>query len=336
MGGAIQAERNGNSKGCNGMNKTITSLTQSQADRLAEWREKWLAIGLSTDPADREGAQQGVIAAYAAANLAKPTVFVWLRSPLEGAYASAILSKLMAQVGAQVGGQVWDQVGGQVWDQVRGQVWDQVGDQVNYACWGPHDAGWLGWADYFRVVVSLASAEKAAGLIRVAQCCGWWWPKEGAVILTERPNRLHRDSSNRLHSSDGLAIGYPDGWGIYAWHGIRVPERVIMRPQEITCQEIMAEQNAEVRRVMIERYGFDRFIVDSKAKVLNRVGEYELVSVPDPAEGSIKALKMVCPSTSAVYVHPVAPECETVEAALAWKRGESLDQKYFDNLIAEA
>jgi hypothetical protein len=320
MGGAIQAERNGNSKGCNGMNKTITSLTQSQADRLAEWREKWLAIGLSTDPADREGAQQGVIAAYAAANLAKPTVFVWLRSPLEGAYASAIFSKLM----------------GHVRDQVRGQVGAQVWAQVNYACWGQHDAGWLGWADYFRVVVSLAGADKAAGLIRVAQCCGWWWPKEGAVILTERPNRLHRDSSNRLHSSDGLAIGYPDGWGIYAWHGIRVPERVILRPHEITCQDIMAETNAEVRRVMIERYGFDRFIVDSKAKVLNRVGEYELVSVPDPAEGSIKALKMVCPSTSAVYVHPVAPECETVEAALAWKRGESLDQKYFDNLIAEA
>jgi hypothetical protein len=34
------------------------------------------------------------------------------------------------------------------------------------------------------------------------------------------------------------------------------------------------------------------------------------------------ALKMRCPTTLAVYVHTVHPECTNIEQALAWKRGE--------------
>ena len=46
---------------------------------------------------------------------------------------------------------------------------------------------------------------------------------ERAVILTDRPREIHRDEANRLHAEKGPALLYRDGWGIHAWHGIRIP-----------------------------------------------------------------------------------------------------------------
>jgi hypothetical protein len=50
---------------------------------------------------------------------------------------------------------------------------------------------------------------------------------------------------------------------------VRVPERLILKPQEITAQEIDAERNAEIRRVMITRFGADRYIREGGAKLLH-------------------------------------------------------------------
>ena len=273
----------------------IERLTPDQESQLAPWRDQWLTHGLSTDRADRPRAEAGVRAAYDAAGLTPPSLFIWLDSPMAGAYGAAILAdkKVWAQVGAQVraqvraqvgdqvraqvGDQVWDQVwaqvgdqvgdqvGAQVWaqvraqvgDQVRAQVRDQVWAQVYKSVWGQHDAGWVSFYDYMHNVVGIDQAAKLHGVAEVAKSSGWWWPFAGAVILTERPTGLHRDAENRLHAETGPALAYPDGWSIYAWHGVRVPAWVITGP---TVELIHAEENAEIRRCAIEHLGWDRYI----------------------------------------------------------------------------
>jgi hypothetical protein len=127
----------------------ITSLTPQQQERLSHFREEWLRIGLSTEPADRPMAEAGVRLAYEAAGLMPPEIFIWLDSPRQGAFAAALLSgakfgpevrdkvrdKVRAQVGAQVGAQVWAQVWHQVEAQVRAQVGHQVRDKVADQVW---------------------------------------------------------------------------------------------------------------------------------------------------------------------------------------------------------
>jgi len=148
-------------------------------------------------------------------------------------------------------------------------------------------------------------------------------------IISDRPSVLTVDSENRPHGENHAFCQWRDGSKLFSWHGIRVPGWVIERPQEITPSKIDAEENVEVRRVMIERFGFDRYMLESGAKVLDTMGEYQLISKPDPSEGQMVALKMVCPSTQAVYIHPVDSNCKTVNEALAWKRGDDkLDQKF--------
>ena len=180
-----------------------------------------------------------------------------------------VWDQVWAQVGAQVGDQVWDQVWDQVgdqvrdqvWaqvrdqvgDQVRDQVWDQVRDQVSRAAYGQHDANWLAFYDFFRSV-GLEAPARLRGQMEVARSAGWWWPFEGAVILTERPTEIHRNTDGRLHNEDGPALLYPDGWGIWALNGLRVDRQIIETPETLTAAQVRDERNAEVRRHMLGRY----------------------------------------------------------------------------------
>jgi hypothetical protein len=312
--------------------KWLTKLPDDLVAQLPAIRDEWLRHGLSTQPADRERAEAGVEHAYRAANLTPPKVVVWLRSPLEGVIASAMFkdqvaaqvrvkvgSQVWDQVGDQVADQVWDQVADQVWDQVwnqvwtqvRDRVWNQVWDQVRaqvwdqagvYAIYGSQDASWLSFYRVFRSA-GVEAAKRLDGLSQVATSAGWWWPFKQAVILTERPCHLHRDDQYRLHNDKGLAIAYPDGWGVYAWHGIRVPADVILKPETITVETIHAEENIEIKRAMIERIGWDRYFEQTHATAVHtdaygtlyrtRVGEVDCAvvvvrnSTPEP-DGRVK------------------------------------------------
>lgn len=154
------------------------------------------------------------------------------------------------------------------------------------------------------------------------KACHWWFPYRNVILLSDRPSDLHVDDRGRLHNPRGAAIEYRDGWKVHAWKGILIPSNIVENPDSLTVTQILAETNTEVRRVMVDVYGLERFVVDSKSKKLDQQGEYILLKVPYLREGDMIALKMTCPTTSAVYVHTVHPDCTNVEQALAWKRGE--------------
>ena len=48
-------------------------------------------------------------------------------------------------------------------------------------------------------------------------------------------------------------------------HGVRVPRSVVEYPESITIARIDAETSDEVRRIMVDRYGSERFLRDSGA-----------------------------------------------------------------------
>jgi hypothetical protein len=124
----------------------------------------------------------------------------------------------------------------------------------------------LSFYRYFHDVTNLTEqTAKLSGLWELAQSAGWALPHQKICWVSERHHILNRNERGRLHSASGPACAYPDGWAIYAWHGVRVPQWIIEQPETITTAKIDAEANAEVRRVMIERYGYERYV--SRAKV---------------------------------------------------------------------
>jgi hypothetical protein len=103
----------------------------------------------------------------------------------------------------------------------------------------------------------------------VAHSVGAWWALEGLAICSERPRTLRLDDQGRPHASDGPAIAYPDGFEVFADHGVVLPGWLVTSPTDLTLEAIDAEPNAEVRRVMVERYGADRLVREGGAELIS-------------------------------------------------------------------
>jgi hypothetical protein len=128
---------------------------------------------------------------------------------------------------------------------------------------GLHEAPWLAYYDFFSRI-GLDPLSFGAPLMDLARSgAGWWWPFSRVAIVTSAPCLLNRDAENRLHCEHGPALAYPDGWSIWASHGVRVAERVITAPLTLGVAEIACEPNPAVRRVMLERFGYERFIQEA-------------------------------------------------------------------------
>jgi hypothetical protein len=160
-------------------------------------------------------------------------------------------------------------------------------------------------------------------------------------MVSERPTVINREltdptqprgwGSHRLHSAEGPAIAWSDGWGVWAWHGIRVPQHVIEAPETLTTIEILAEENAEVRRVMIERFGAARLLREGNADKLDADEDQfgrprQLLRLPVPGDEDIVMLTMVNSTpepdgTYKDYYLRVPPTMHTCRQAMAWTWG---------------
>jgi hypothetical protein len=73
-----------------------------------------------------------------------------------------------------------------------------------------------------------------------------------------------------LHNDAGPSIEW-EGFSLWHVHGVAVTEQIVMAPHTISIEQINTETNTEVRRVMIERYGTERYLNDSGAEVVHEL-----------------------------------------------------------------
>ena len=106
----------------------IEKLTAAQIARFPEFVERWTKIGLCTDPADRQQAEQAIRLMYQAGGLNPPRKIVWCGSPLSQGLTRAIIvdRNLMLNMGASVWASVGASVRASVWESVRASVWESV------------------------------------------------------------------------------------------------------------------------------------------------------------------------------------------------------------------
>lgn len=119
----------------------------------------------------------------------------------------------------------------------------------------------------------------------------WFWPGGSVCLCCERPHALRLDQQHRLHCEDQPAMSFRDGFNVYAIHGVELPQYVVERPNEITVAKIEAEQNAEVRRIMTERFGYGRYLSETGAQVIDM--DVIAVNTLDESFGSMPRALMV-------------------------------------------
>lgn len=189
---------------------------------------------------------------------------------------------------------------------------------------------------------------------------------EKFCMVSDFPKQIHKDSENRPHNDNGPSHEWRDGWKLYHIHGVQVPELIVEHPEQITVAMIDSEENVEVRRIMIERYGQSRYLIDAGAIVINRddygvllrrdVPDDEpivmvrvLNSTPEP-DGSLTTEDAIEIFGSSVvtrqvtlmralghtegrwkdYFLRVPPEMKTAHEAVAWTFGVTADEYHPD------
>jgi hypothetical protein len=112
---------------------------------------------------------------------------------------------------------------------------------------------------------------------------------------------------------------------------VRVPGWVVEEPERISVATIDAERNAEVRRVMVDRYGRERWLADSGAQ---RVHEDEcgvlyrrdmMRDGPSVFVGVVNSTPEP-DGTSRRYYLRVPPGMKTAREAVAWTFGMTADE----------
>ena len=182
-------------------------------------------------------------------------------------------------------------------------------------------------------VVALADVQPGAlqPLLRAAEAGLWaFWPlARNKVVALARPRiRLEPTGSSwgathRLHCAEGPAIIWPDGSKFFVWHGIPASEAVILHPDKITTADIEEQSNAELRRVLMERYGPERYMRETGAFEMHR-DEFGILW--GKAQFNTEALLMVqvvnsTPEPDATrknYWLRVPPDMTTAKEAVAW------------------
>jgi len=166
-------------------------------------------------------------------------------------------------------------------------------------------------------------SQKAQEILRCQKLlfehCGWIFPFEKICFVCDRPRHLRFDSQNRLHAEGEPAIEFADGWNFYYYHGVRLPEKYgQLHPNQWQSQWILAEENAEVRRVLIQGIGYDRIIQELSAKQIDSWQEYALLQIDNADVEPICLLKMTCPSTGFIHALRVPPNLASAREAIRW------------------
>ncbi|RFU42967.1 hypothetical protein DZF91_03740 [Actinomadura logoneensis] len=262
--------------------------------------------------------------------------------PWEAARAAAY-----GELGPQGWARSWSRTAAPMWDKVqqlvlriRQAVGDLAGEEGSAAesvlraatldaVLGQHDAAWLAQFD--------ALGTPPPGLAEVARNAGWWWPYERLVIISERPSELHRDEPGRLHRGDGPALAFPDGLALHAWRGMPIPPGFvdsltdldvgrIDRESNAELRRIDRESNAELRRVMLEIFGYDRYLAETGAKPVHRdeTGVLWRIDLPDDEPVVMVEVVNSTPEPDGTYRQyhlRVPPTTRTAREGVAWTFG---------------
>ncbi|MEW2165256.1 DUF6745 domain-containing protein [Streptomyces sp. NPDC007084] len=324
----------------------------------------WRGVATRTGPGDRRAAEEGVRLAYRQAGLDAPERIVWARSPHEAvrllmgattgegvtlgdtgpSVREAVVGKPWAaarhraheRLGPEGWSGHWRATGAALWESTRaltervraGIVEDLATGRAEEsrvrlllldAALGQHDAPWLSAFDP-------DGTGSLAGVAAVARDAGWWWPYEKVAVVSERPLSLHRDEAGRLDRGDGPALRYGDGFELYAWRGMPVPSTFLDELTALTPERIRGEENAELRRVMLEFYGYDRYLEESGAVPVHRdetgvLWRVELVGDEDVVMVEVVNSTPEPDGTSRTYWLRVPPTTRTAREGVAWTFG---------------
>jgi hypothetical protein len=227
------------------------------------------------------------------ANL-RDTLWANLGDNLGANLGANLWANLRDNLGANLGDTLWANLGDNLGDNLRANLWDTLRDNL-----GANLRDNLGdnlranlrdtlrdtlrdnlWAFYYEkarlgfylggeIAGVKYDLEKRSRYKLIAQNLDFILPFENICIVCDRPIKIGWHDAGGIHCEDGPAVEYADGYKLWALEGYLVPEQVVMAPETQTLEDIHQEENEEIRRIRINRFGWSRYISKSHGEVLD-------------------------------------------------------------------
>lgn len=346
---------------------SLTTLTPDQQEQVATYRSRWRQQIAQTAPIDRSAAIAAIQAAYGAIGLAAPEIqffpsphaaFAQLQTipdlgqmlgqRIDGRLEYQLLCDLGIQIERQISPRLKLQLVDQLKEELLAFQWHllgSVGEQFLPSI--VFDHGWFVQPDHWACEASLLDfcisvlgcdhdRKRWAILQSLIQACGWFFPMEKVCYICDRPSQVSLDPEDHLHAEGTPALQFADGAETrYAYHGVRLPVQYgTLPPDQWQVQWLLAEPNAELRRVLIQGIGYGRICQELQVTELDSWREYTLLQldddidrfetadIPDLEPEPIHLLKMVCPSTGMIHAVRVPPDLRSAREAIRWVNWE--------------
>ena len=307
--------------------KKIETLTPEQEAAISEYHSKYFAYGCSTEPVDKKKAVKAINAAYKTIGK-DPVPIVFVASPLSANVLLAVLQQ--QETGDSLGESLWDSLWDSLGDSLRGSLWGSLRDtkiKYEYTYWcGQMDLYWIVFYSYceeiLKIKYAIESSNKLTIMRNIGQSCGWWYPKDGLCIVSDRFESVHWDNNTSLHNEHGPSISFRDGWKIYHWHGTIIPEEWIEKTPPAP-HKLLKWKNIEQRRAGCEIIGWKKILDILNARIIHQdkdpqIGTLLEADIPD--SGVERFLKVRC-GTGRDFILPVPRDVQTARQANAWTYG---------------
>ncbi|NJO61917.1 MAG: hypothetical protein HC836_27855 [Richelia sp. RM2_1_2] len=298
----------------------IKELTPEQEAKIEYYRDKWINIGLNTEPFTQERAEQ-IIHAFQKVVLGCPTTPVKIfDSYIDG------------------------------WEYIC-EVCNFTEEQKKSFIWsyqeGSFNAPLFSFSDFFvdQGIVKLDKDLEEKFKICADTCeLGLIYPLEDVCVVIKKPTKILLNENGDLHSEKEMAfqIGEPgtqSHWGFYALNGVVVPEELALTPsEELSLEYYKTLTNADVKAEFVRKFGVERMLhfgkkldtyenYDQETHPWWWKSEYELwdMGVLFETEEGLETyqpyLKMKNQTTGIWHVEAVSPECQSLEDAIAERFG---------------
>ncbi|MFB2975530.1 leucine-rich repeat domain-containing protein [Microseira sp. BLCC-F43] len=323
---------------------TLTNLTKlnlgpnpiSDLSIARSHEEKWHT--LSQKPIDPQKAKEAIKSAYAVIGKAEPEM-IFCSSPYAGIpllqacenLGEPLADELSQSTSKLLNPELWDslsrltvfQPGEDIKQQLDQQLEDDGFDVYGYIT--PEDPlCTIALTEYcvskLGCVLDRETQEAFYCLNQLFEHCGWIWAYEKVCIVCDRPTQLFFDNEYRLHAEGQPAIQFSDGYSLYSYHGVTLPEKSgKLHPNYWQSEWILSEENAELRRVLIQAIGYARICQELAAQELDNWREYTLLKIDNDLDvAPVYLLKMTCPSTGHIHALRVPPDMQSAREAIRW------------------
>ena len=235
--------------------------------------------------------------------------------------ANQIVNELCIQINRQIRSKIAkleNQLGERLWHSLKSQLqnnWWIIKNKYHAAALA-YDCCWLDiCAEIFNCTVNQSVREILEPLVKE---CGQIYAYEKICFVCDRPRIISFDNQHRLHAEGALAIEFADGFSLYAYHGVTIPEAYgTLHPNQWKAEWILEEKNAELRRVLIQGIGYARICQELQATELDSWREYTLLKIDKQVDDElIYLLKMTCPSTGHIHALRVPPEIRSARESI--------------------